>query len=67
VINSDIPRTATELNSNKMLYVCFKLKVYKKMLNNRGIPINNEENLVREMKNDECLILIQEFFVEPLI
>lgn len=67
MINSVIPRNASELNKNKMLYVCFKLKIYKKMLNNGGIAINNEENFLREMTNDECLILIQEYFLDPLI
>ena len=48
-----------------MLYVCHQLKMFKEILRNGGKAIEDEEELLVTMTNDDCLILIQEFFVEP--
>jgi hypothetical protein len=39
--------------------------MYKEIVRNGGKAIDDEEELLVTMTNDECLILIQEFFVEP--
>ncbi len=39
--------------------------MFKQMIRNGGNAIDNEEELLLTMTNDECLNLIQEFFVEP--
>jgi hypothetical protein len=65
VIKSDVPPTPRDLNFDKMLYVCHQLKMYKEIVRNGGKAIDDEEELLVTMTNDECLILIQEFFVEP--
>ena len=48
-----------------MLYVCHQLKMFNEILRNEGKTIENEEEMLIKMTNEECLILIKEFFIEP--